>query len=520
MGGRPYGLLVPILALCLPGALADPGVPGLAEFSYRGDAAYAGWFDGACQARFIRAAGQEARATHDGGEIYLLETRAAVFAEPRPFPARQEAGTGQDVTRLALAGGHLQLGWAAPDARLLVLPHRPLMAPGGDSRTDPFLVRFASPHVDLLAASTAAAVPEQFWKASTLPGGQIFGLAPLALVGTFDRTTDIGDGAVQAAGDVTLYVRHAQIRAQDAEVRMAPYEQRHADVPGAAYEATYTEAFIHLRGVRLLLEGVQQLQCGQVRGQHEGTFVADRAEGTLRILDQALPFEKSRVALEGRFHVIDDYPVSGRGAQGRAEGEFRSAAIDHALLAVAPSDIALPSATLWTLLGALAAAAAWRILPAGYALYTRIIGPAVLAHPRRAMLAELIRTHSGLSLTELGQKAGLQMGVLRHHLKILHAAGLVAYLRHGRCLRLLAPAQGDVGSPGRVLAGRDARYRRLLEHLAAGPLPQSHLERALAADLGLTQRGARKILAQAEQHHLVRRQRGPAGVTVCAARTL
>lgn len=81
-----------------------------------------------------------------------------------------------------------------------------------------------------------------------------------------------------------------------------------------------------------------------------------------------------------------------------------------------------------------------------------------LSHPRRALIFDKLETEGakGLGFEELMAATDLQVSTLRHHLRPMIAAGLVARRRRG--LRVFFRLNGsDVGEAAQRIARRIAR---------------------------------------------------------------
>ncbi|MEO1612179.1 MAG: helix-turn-helix transcriptional regulator [Pseudomonadota bacterium] len=81
-----------------------------------------------------------------------------------------------------------------------------------------------------------------------------------------------------------------------------------------------------------------------------------------------------------------------------------------------------------------------------------------LSHPRRALIFDKLETEgaNGLGFDALMTATGLQVSTLRHHLRPMIAAGLVARRRHGLTVTFRLQG-GDVGDAAKTIAQRIAR---------------------------------------------------------------
>ena len=73
-----------------------------------------------------------------------------------------------------------------------------------------------------------------------------------------------------------------------------------------------------------------------------------------------------------------------------------------------------------------------------FALFSRIQGPAVLEHPTRARIMELVAQKPGITLLALQGEVGIAWGTLTHHVRRLERNDLVAAVRQGPRLLLYA----------------------------------------------------------------------------------
>lgn len=76
----------------------------------------------------------------------------------------------------------------------------------------------------------------------------------------------------------------------------------------------------------------------------------------------------------------------------------------------------------------------WALAFAG--LYARLRPQAVLQHPQRARMADLVREKPGLTIREAQKELGLANGAMAHHLRTLEKAGIVRIVHDGMLRRV------------------------------------------------------------------------------------
>jgi len=136
---------------------------------------------------------------------------------------------------------------------------------------------------------------------------------------------------------------------------------------------------------------------------------------------------------------------------------------------------------LLTALVAALAAIAWRGRAGLVVLFSRLSSGALLDHPVRSRLAEVVANQPGLQQRELARRLGLGRGTVEHHLRVLAAAGLVERRRVGGMVGY-HPAGGGIGPA--AVALRSATAQRVLGALASEP--ERLGVRRLGRHLGLT----------------------------------
>ncbi|MBI2078894.1 MAG: winged helix-turn-helix transcriptional regulator [Euryarchaeota archaeon] len=75
----------------------------------------------------------------------------------------------------------------------------------------------------------------------------------------------------------------------------------------------------------------------------------------------------------------------------------------------------------------------WPLLKAGPigALYSRVVGPKVIGHPKRAELFQFIQENPGIHFLELSRRSGLGHGATEHHLAKLRESEMVTRAQNG-----------------------------------------------------------------------------------------
>lgn len=127
-------------------------------------------------------------------------------------------------------------------------------------------------------------------------------------------------------------------------------------------------------------------------------------------------------------------------------------------------------------------------------LYSRISRGRALVNENRARLHGLIRDEPGVTAAELTRRVGLARMVVRHHLQLLEAHGLVTRRRDGRRQRYFI--QGTDEDAPRFVLATDGR-RRVFDALVRADAPLT--QRDLTERTGLSQRLVSYHLARLEE---------------------
>ncbi len=495
--------------------------PGVAEIRVTGGLRMTGAFDGECDAFAVRprAPGSEGlEVVHAGGRLVTLSTVVA----SAPISTVPGAAIRQSISEEPWPPGPLTLGWDGGDGTALVLravdPFTGLSASQGE-----LTARFSSPRVDVGSVQPVLPMAEKFWKPA--PGAlngneetrQVAQQRSVTWAPSYlsKRLVDPGAVALEMEGTLSLYLRSAWFQ-QDGQVRRAM--PGYADAAPGGLTTTYTEAFLLLDGARFELpRGAEQLSCKGLRGTNDGEFFAESATGTVVVGTQSARLAGERLAMAGTFELAQDgrmsTPEQIDAVATSLDGTFTALAVDHEIVR-AGLPISMGEASLGLVAVLVAAAFATLRRTTGFIglLWTRIRGRNVLDHPRRRQLHETLVQSPGCNLTDLSRNANLAVGVLRYHLSMLEGANLVDRIRNGRSVRFYALHGDKATGRARLLVRADERYSFLARLLAPNPAPQAHVEVSLAARFGITRRGARKIIAVAEKHGIVTRDKTLGGV--------
>ena len=137
-------------------------------------------------------------------------------------------------------------------------------------------------------------------------------------------------------------------------------------------------------------------------------------------------------------------------------------------------------------------------------LFSRIERGGVMDNPQRARVHEAVVQEPGLSLSEVGQRAGIAWGTTVHHLRRLEAHGMVVSVRelgHRRFFAANTPAAAQRSAMSAVM---HPTARRIAEFVAQRPGTD---QAGICQALGLNNPAASKHLGQFETRGLVLSQR-------------
>lgn len=107
----------------------------------------------------------------------------------------------------------------------------------------------------------------------------------------------------------------------------------------------------------------------------------------------------------------------------------------------------------------------WIVLPI-LILFSRLAPSALLEHPRRQRILDLVAAQPGIGFEELARRTGFARGAVRHHLQVLLSAGLVRRASDGKRAGYRLP-DAAAGAHHRLLASAGAQ--RLMAVLKMTP---------------------------------------------------
>lgn len=147
-------------------------------------------------------------------------------------------------------------------------------------------------------------------------------------------------------------------------------------------------------------------------------------------------------------------------------------------------------------------------------LYTRLRRSDVLSHPKRAAIANAVRTSPGLALREILDATGFKKGVASYHTDVLARAGVLARIESGGFTRFFLAGSDDhlrfAAQAVMLSAGAEARVLSL-----ARAEPGLHAAE-IARRLGVSRPAVHRVLAKLEERGLAERRRDGARVRVFA----
>jgi hypothetical protein len=509
-------VVVPFLILALTGVQAGALASGksTAQFSYNGPSAVAGAFDGSCEALGAILPPGEAALTTDGGTLDIRRTRVnytLVSPGSNPVPLRDPDRQWEE--RIEFPAGSIQL--AKGDGGVLTL--QPYATQSGHGSPPPEAkVRFVNANF----ASVRFAVPspaEFFWVSES-------GEKPHIRFASFDgwgRAVDF-DGDAIIKSNLSFYLRESAVQWPVGKIQLGPWEAEESNVssPIVAHRTVvFTDAFLNLRGAAVRLPPSTQLICGELQGNVRGSFVADRATGSVETESGRVDFADKVVSLEGSFDLRES-PERLGGQEGamnvRGEGQIRVVGVDFA--AVAPTTI--PNSAKLVGLGVVllaAAYAAYKTLGTFVgAFYSRFGRDRALDNGNRDTIYQAIVQNPGVDLLRLRDLTTFHFSTVAYHVRVLGRVGLIDRLRHGHSMRLL-PKEGGVNRV-QVLAEKDRRFGFLVEYLSRGPQPLKEVVKSLAAGFGVSRQAAHLIVNRAVKRNIVTRTgKGRNVVIQCAS---
>lgn len=186
----------------------------------------------------------------------------------------------------------------------------------------------------------------------------------------------------------------------------------------------------------------------------------------------------------------------------QADPEFASGDVDRTgKLTVLSSPQAFPGSTTYpelglsvVLIGALVFALHKLMVPGLLSLYSRLAAPRLLDQRVRADIVELVRNEPGLLLNRIAHRLEVGQGALRHHVRLLLAAGILAEFRSGRHRSLFEGPQTPRDAAAVVLL-RQEGPRRLYDAVRCSPgAPLGVLADRAETSLSAASKNARRLV--------------------------
>lgn len=348
------------------------------------------------------------------------------------------------------------------------------------------------------------------------------------------RRVIVDEAPVQGHGDLYLLAWQATFEMGSGfRVQLPPFRQ---ELARTGFEEAnvrtllLTHASLRVPNARIEFPpGVAEPVCAGLDATIRGAATFHDAVGDVAAGSHRLDFRRQEFTLAGAFDLSERLeenaykvdPNSGAVTDGisrsRATGQFEAVGLDFALVATPAWDArhlvaqASVAAVVLVVLG-------WVATQAGRFLgfyYTRLAPQRVLDHPTRFALAALVAQEPGLILRDLVRTTGRPYGVVRHHARVLEAAGRVKLLRLGRAIHLYPSEESLVGARRRILLVQDAPVRCLVDFVARGPASPAALQAEVRRALGLSRMGAWKALRRAVAARLVERVDSSNGTLLC-----
>lgn len=507
-----------------------------ASFTYENGSSWTGSLVGRCTARAVdldppRDAPLDIQ--YGSARLVWVQTQVVDWHPHAPPPTQYASVPAARYERneIPLDGNQLRVLASGGNARAVALLHGiPWEEP--QVRSEPFAARFDSSLAATGPVDHEVGIPDTFWHrlSSSDPLSPVVDRVqpvPVAHYSTYHGLREIRmtpQAPLVLAGDLALYLREAAIDSKEGRIDLGPYAQPGAaglDNPFGMTHVSYSEAFLLLEGAQVIVPASPTtVHCGSLDGAVLGELTIPRASGTVRRGEETSTFQDRTLRLKGVFNLEEQTrsrstPLHGE-VRGQAQGDFQEVSLDAQALPPIPRPFPAPSLSQTALAVGLAALG-WRILHSLVPLYTRLLPGDALSHPRRRLLVQLLSGTPGADLADLSRRSGLGAGVLRHHLRILQWTSHVGRVRHGRSTRFFLRTTDPAAVRSRILLERDARYAALHRLLGDGPESQGPLERQLSEVLGISRRGARKIIAAASSHGIVLRASGEGGTVFRAA---
>ncbi len=241
-----------------------------------------------------------------------------------------------------------------------------------------------------------------------------------------------------------------------------------------------------------------------------GSIKVDSAFGEVRYGFQRLILEDEPLVVNGfagdlqfaRTTPLLILPGSGTYRPGDIDGDADEVFVDGRPIypiSVSPNSVGVTAATLSF---AALAVIVWKYGATWFPFYTRLTRAALLNHPARQRLYDLIAAEPGLKRAELARKAEITELVARHHLRKLEAHGFIVLRNNGRATSYLVasqPADSPLVTLNRALQGKTRR--RIAGHLASSARPLTQLE--IESATGISQRLVSYHLSQLDASGLL-----------------
>lgn len=457
--------------MAAPSATAAPVVDATYDFG-----SYAsGKVQGSCMAGMISfEASPNGRLVLDGSSAavdwYGTEVNISRYwhpGDPDPLVIKQVAD--QWSARDEVPAGRVEIEWTNGVARV----YGPgMLATPQPFYPEPFRVRFE-------AAS---------FNASEYVGGidknnRYYSETDLGIVGTYAgllgdwyRWLELAsDAKIGVAGEVSVYLENATIRAPGYEYNVPPrreshYYHREEVVDVEQYRINHV--VLRVKAAEWVShEGTLKVACNAMEYSVNGTLVMVGASG--RIGNESI--QERELQLVGNFTVREEPPVedSTIGASGPStamvEGGVRAVGYDLGRLeafGIVPD----PGVAAWVWVGAAAggAAGAWALGRIGLGLFTRLTRDRVLEHPKRALIYQSVLSNPGISKARLATLTGLDRWLLRFHLTHLASHGLVRQFNGSK--HRLTCVSGNGAHPNGHEAFPADRARGELHHIVRAKL--------------------------------------------------
>lgn len=303
----------------------------------------------------------------------------------------------------------------------------------------------------------------------------------------FDEATIEGDG---------VHVRLPRFRQVLEEVRLTPTL--------VSQRAVETYGLIRFEYARAQIQPMDSLYCEVADWSGQGNISFREARGTLtrpageprRIKNQTFDWNGT-VTSRTRADFTGEFDPVRAGREPRSElGQARAE-----LAALQTASASANGVAEWTWRTGLGVLTAWvlaRLWPVATFLFTRLLPGRALTHPARAAVYAAIAANPGIQLQDVARRFQRSYGFVRHHVRILRAAGHIRWLRRGTTIHLYL-ARMNVDEARRSLAlQHDEALKELMGLLPASGATPAMVVRALRSRLGISRVGCWKVLRRAK----------------------